>query len=505
MNLFTARLTGKMSSAETFEANIHDLQERIKRYRAIEKSPELAEYLELKKVVEATDFQEHKAELKNRKYADTEEGRKTRRLDKLRSTIRMRAYKKATEMPVFQAFLEFRDSDEFSKINSLKERLKSSELRMYNMIYRSAFYKNYLKVLNSEELQEVNVLEAETTTEDFQQRNEFWADAKRWEHSADYQKEKRFLELANSDDIKFYYKQRDEEIDWAELFRPSFEDKMLTGENWKPGYGYANPKLKDGCSHTNERQAYNGGKNAFFAEGRMDIETHAEPKKAVAWDEKRGFVEHVFEYTSDVMNTRDAFSQEAGMFMAKVRSQGIGHQFFGLTTGKINQPMLALYHYNGKVHQVGLINGKDSKLVDLTGMLRSMYYVYTFRWTKNELIWYVNDMEVLRMRNSLPKEQMFFLAQSFLPVTEAGGEGKLKVQWARAFRGVEDSELAQRNAAAAAAREQAAAAKEAQAAKPAAPKAEPVAEPVAAEAAPAAEAPKAKKPAAKKPAAKKAE
>jgi nucleoid-associated protein YgaU len=496
MNLFTARLTGKMSSAETFEANIRDLQERVKRFRVIEKSPELAEYLELKKVVEATDFQEHKAELKNRKYSDTEEGRKTNHLNKLQSTLRMRAYKKALEMPVFQAFLEFRESEEFAKINSFKERLKSSELRMYNMIYRSAFYKNYLKVLNSDELKQMTALEKETSTEDFQKRNEFWADTKRWEHSADYQKEKRFIELANSDDIKFYYKQREEEIDWAELFRPSFDDDMSSNKNWKPGYGYTNPKLKDGFSRTNERQAYNNGKNAFFAEGRMDIETHAEPKKAVAWDEKRGFVEHVFEYTSDVMNTRDAFSQESGMFMAKVRSQGTGHQFFGLTTGKINQPMLALYHYNGKVHQVGLINGKDSKLVDLTGMLRSMYYVYTFRWTKNELIWYVNDMEVLRMPNKLPKEQMFYLAQSFLPVNEAGGEGKLKVQWARAFRGVEDSELAQRNAAAAAAREQAAAA---EAAPKAAPKAEaPKAEPVAAEAAPAAETPKAKKPAAKK-------
>ena len=45
MNLFAARLTGKMLSAEAFEKTIHDMQERVKRYRLIEKSPELAEYL----------------------------------------------------------------------------------------------------------------------------------------------------------------------------------------------------------------------------------------------------------------------------------------------------------------------------------------------------------------------------------------------------------------------------------------------------------------------------
>lgn len=473
MNLFTARLTGKMVSAEVFEANIHDLQERVKRYRAIEKSPELQEYLELKKVVEATEFQNHKSELKNRKYADTEEGRKTARLRKLNGTIRMRAYKKALETPVFQAFLDFRDSDDFAKLSSFKERLKSSELRMYNMIYRSAFYKNYLKVLNSDELQQLTALEEEVATEDFKQRDEFWADTKRWEHSEDFKTEQRYLELANSDDIKFYYKQRDEEIDWAELFRPSFDDNMSSAKNWKPGYGFANPALKDGCSYTNELQAYNGGKNTYFVDGRMDIETHAEPKKAPAWDVKKGFVEKMFDYTSDVMNTREAFAQEEGMFMAKVRSQGAGHHFFGLSTGDKNKPMLAMYHFNGNKHQMGFIDGKESKLVNLTGVLRSMYHVYTLRWTRNEIIWYVNNLEILRMRNRLPKEQMFFLAQSFLPATEKGGEGKLKVQWARAFRGVEDSELAQRNAAAAAAREKAeaeAAAAKKPAAKPAAKK-----------------------------------
>ena len=76
MNLFTARLTGKMLSAEAFEKTIHDMQERVKRYRLIEKSPELAEYLKLKKIVESSEFQERKNELINRKYKDTDEGRK---------------------------------------------------------------------------------------------------------------------------------------------------------------------------------------------------------------------------------------------------------------------------------------------------------------------------------------------------------------------------------------------------------------------------------------------
>ena len=435
MNLFAARLTGRMSSTDAFEKTIYDMQERVKRWRQIEKSPELAEYQELKKKVENSDFQERKNELANRKYKDTDEGKKMKMLDRLRSSLSMRGYQYALENENFQSFLKYRDSEAFQ--NKEDNSISASERRMYNMIFRSAFYKNYQKVLNSPELKQLQELEKETATEDFKQRNALWADEKRWQHSEEYKIEKRYLELANSEDIKFFFESRKEKIDWAELFRPSFDDDMSSSKNWKPGYGYANPAMKDGHSRTSERQAYNGGKNTFHAEGRMDIETREESKKAVAWDEKKGFVEHVFEYTSDVMNTKEAFAQESGLFMAKVRTQGVGHHFFGLTTGKQGSPMVALYHYNGSTHQMGYVDGAKTRMVDLTGVLRSMYHVYTFRWTKNELIWFVNDMEVLRLPNRLPKEAMFFLAQSWLPMAEKGGEGKLKVQWARVYRSVD--------------------------------------------------------------------
>ncbi len=437
MNLFAARLTGKMLSTEAFEKAIHDMQERVKRWRAIEKSPELAEYNELKKIVESSDFQEKKNALKNRKYKDTDEGRKMATLDRLSSTMRMRGYKYAQESETFQAFLKFRDSDAFQ--NKEDNSVTASERRMYNMIYRSAFYKNYQKVLNSPELKQLMELEKETSTEDFKQRNALWADEKRWEHSEEYKIEKRYLELANSENIKFFFESREEKIDWAELFRPAFDDDMSSSKNWKPGYGYANPAMKDGHSRTSERQAYNGGKNTFFAEGRMDIETREESKKAIAWDEKKGFTEHVFDFTSDVMNTKDAFMQEEGLFMAKVRSQGMGHHFFGLSTGKPGNPLIALYHYNGSKPQVGLVNGDRTQMADLTGLLPAnyFYFIYSFRWTKHELIWYVNNLELLRLPNRLPKEAMFMLAQSFLPTKEKGGPGKLKVRWARVYKSVE--------------------------------------------------------------------
>lgn len=445
MNLFAARLIGRMVSTEKFEAMIKEQQELVTRYRAVEKSPEMKEYLDLKQIVESTDFKNRKSEMLSRKYKDTDEGRKMARYNELLGSARMKNYKKALEDSTFKDFLKFRDSEDFGKIRDKQALSKSPELKAYERIYNSDMYRDYLRMADSEELKQFKVLEAEVNTEDFKKRNALMADEKRWEHSEDYRKEARFNELANTEDIKFYINQRKEIIDWAEMFRPMFDDDMSSSKNWKPGFGWTNPALRDGCSRTDEQQAYNKGTNTFFVEGRMDIETHAEPKRVVAWDSKKGFIEHDFEYTSDVMNTREAFAQEEGMFMAKVRSQGIGHHFFGLSSGKNNTPMVALYYYNGKNHQMGFVNGKESKMVDLKGMLRSMYHIYTFRWTKSELTWYVNNMKVFSMPNTLSKGELFYLAQSFLPVNEKPGEGKLKVQWARAYRGVEDSPLAQRN------------------------------------------------------------
>ena len=437
MNLFTARLTGKMLSTDAFEKLVYDMQEREKRYRLIEKSPELAEYLELKKLVESAEFKETKPELINRVDIDTQEGRKMMEYEKLSNSSNIRRYRRALKDEEFQKFLLFRESEDFAKIKSIKEVLTDAKIRRYNKLYHSSYYKNYLKVLNSPDLKHLEELEEEVHKDDFQKRHALWADSKRWKHSEQFRKLQRYEELAKSDDIKFYYTRREEKIDWAELFRPAFDDDMSSSKNWKAGFGYTNPAAKDGHSRTSEHQAYNGGKNTFFVDGRMDLETRAESKKAVAWDEKKGFTEHVFEYTSDVMNTKEAFTQESGLFMAKVRSQGAGHHFFGLTTGRPNTPMIALYHFNGNHHQMGLVNGAKTQMVDLTFMPRTKYHVYSFRWNKNEIIWYVNNLEILRLPNRLPKEAMFFLAQSWLPNNEKGGEGKLKVQWARVYRTVD--------------------------------------------------------------------
>lgn len=434
MNLFTARLTGKMLSTEQFEKHIQSTQARVARWKQIDQSSVLKEYLELKQKIESPEFQAEKKELISRKYKNTEEGRKMLRYKEMISSRRVKWYRSALENPSFLSFLAFRETDEFAKIKSFKERMRSGELRMFNRIYRSSFYKNYLKMHDSVEIEQLNALEQEINTPDFQERHALWADKKRWQHSKAYVREMRFKELGKMNDIQFYFSQDKAQVERAESFLLTFDEKMISGANWEPGFGYASASLKDGHSIASEKQAYNGGKNTFFVNGNMEIELREETKKAIAWDSKKGFIEQIFNYTSDVMNTKEAFAQEQGLFMVKMRSQGAGCQFLGLTSGKNGQPMLALYFYDGKKVQMGKVANGQTRLEKLSGASRSKYYVYSLRWTAEELIWYVNNMEVFRMANDLTKDQLFFLAQSFIPSTAKAGEGKMGVEWIRVYK-----------------------------------------------------------------------
>ena len=434
MNLFTARLTGKMLSTERFEKHIQSTQARILRWKQIDQSSVLKEYLDLKQKIESPEFQAEKKELISRKYKDTEEGKKMLQYKALVSSRRVKWYRSALENPSFLSFLAFRETDDFAKIKSFKERMRSGELRMFYRIYRSSFYKNYLKMHNSVEIEQLAALEKEINMPDFQERHALWADKKRWQHSKAYVREMRFKELGKMNDIQFYFSQDKAQIERAERFLLTFEEKAVSGANWKPGFGYASAALKDGHSLANEKQAYNGGKNTFFVNGNMEIELREETKKAAAWDTKKGFIEKTFSYTSDVMNTKAAFAQEQGLFMVKMRSQGAGCHFLGLTSGKNGQPMVALHFYNGKKVQMGMVANGQSRLAKLSGASRSKYYVYSLRWTAEELIWYVNNLEVFRMANTLTKDQLFFLAQSFLPSTAKAGEGKMQVEWMRVYK-----------------------------------------------------------------------
>lgn len=397
MNLFLTRLTGKMMSTDKFEAHIREMRKDIVRYHEIEKSEELKEYYQLEKIVTSSEFQAKKDEYRKRKYKDTPEYKKMERYNAL---------------------------------------CKDKEIKRY----LTAGVDDQPALAANARVQEYLSLKQEVENPDFEERRKFWEDSRRWNKSEEARQEARYEQLKNDDSIKFYFAQDINRIKaieaYEETYLESFKEVSLEASTFKAGYHFSNPSMKAIHSYTNELTANNGGKNVILDGGELTLETRAEKVTASAWDEKKGFVMHDFDYTTDVINTAAAFKQAEGLFMAKVKCSGRLDHAIVLCNDK-HMPIIEMYHYNGNHVCVGVRTEKGVKTEELTGISAGRYYVYSILWTKDEIAWMVNDHTLFSIKNNglIGNEPLYFQAQSFISKkSRRHTTGKLQLDWVRCFR-----------------------------------------------------------------------
>lgn len=330
MNLFFARLTGKLMSTEKFEKHVRSLQSDAKRYREIESGHLYKEYLELKSFLQSDAFLQKKSEL------DT---RKTR---------------------------------------------------------------------------------------------------KQWLETEEAKKEVRFAEVRKYEDIVFMEKanlRKIEEMEsWRESFKAPFHQNSLAMNGFKFGFWFKNKALKTDFSYVEEAQAY-CEQNVKIENDSLSIITRKGDTEAPAWDAKKGFTMHSFPYSSAIVNTGDNFSQKIGLFMAKVRATGKCHSAIYLV-GENRMPLIQLFHYDGSRIRLGITdkNGKEEQV--LRALPASDWQILSVAVNTQEIIWMVNNLEVLRTKNPMPGQKLYFSCQSFAPLKKAG-EGRMDIAWIRAFERIE--------------------------------------------------------------------
>ena len=437
MNLFFKKLTGKLQSTEKLEAYIAQMEADIARYRAVEKSPELAEYKQLKEVVSSREFRQKKQNLTETKYKSTKYYLTLQELKRLENDKNLQMYLLMKDSQQLKDYLKFRAGDEYVKLSDKKLVKQSPDLKNMLRFENSKAYKAYLQYKSSVIPDKYETLKKEVLSETFQKENAFWANPKRWLTTPESVKETRFEQLASSPDIVFFLKQDVKRIEEMESYHLTFGEEFqwykLGESKWKPGFCYKNKRLLQEHSFANEKQANNGGKNAGTINGTFTILTRREQVTAPAWDTTKGFVNKEFEFTSDVLNTAESFTQQEGLIMAKMRCFGHIHHAFWLGA-ESKLPMVNIFHYNGKKIVVGNfgLNGFDGTTIG--GINPSQYYIYSLRWTRTELVWYVNNVEVYRTQRSVPREQLYLALASFISEKQRPQEGKFEVDWIRVYK-----------------------------------------------------------------------
>jgi hypothetical protein len=436
MNLFWKKLFGQLHSTARFEQDEKDTLAAMQRYDQVEKSMELAEYRELFHVIKSAKFKENKKILQNRRYRDTEESRDWRKLEKLQKNSVIRQYYNTVVSEPLKAFLTFKESPEYELLGNPKEVKNSERLKNFKNYERSKEYKNYVRFHNSYVIKELEDLQTKVATPEFQRANKFWENPHRWETTPEYAQEQRFYSLAKTPDIEFFNNETPERFkkyrERTQTFSQEFSHTTLPSL-WKAGFHYIAQQLIGNHSFANEKQANNNGKNVVVEDGVLKIFTRHEHIKATAWDVKKGFIEKEFDYTSDVINTAESFRQECGIFQAKIRCSGNIHHAFWLGADR-KLPHINIFHFNGKKITVGNANKETFDGTVIKGINHSLPFVYTLIWNKNELVWYINNIEVYRTVSHIPKDKLYLAFNSFISSKQTGSTGSLEVDWVRVYK-----------------------------------------------------------------------
>jgi len=436
MNLFWKKLFGGITSTAKLEKDEADLIKAMHRYAEVEKSVELVEYKKLFHLVKSATFQENKKILKHRKYKDTEEYRNTRKCKKLQNTPAIRLYYQTLESEALKQHLQFKTTPEYELLGDKKKVKESDTLKKFKQFEHSNTYKTYVRFHDSYIIKEFELLKTKVASPEFKKANDFWVNENRWQSTPEFAQQERFYELAKNPDIIFYENEKPQRFEKQRTLTSSFQDEFdwntLDKSHWNFGFHYQSDKLIGNHSFSNEKQANHEGKNLSVVGGILKLVTKREKVKSRAWDISKGFIEKEFNYTSDVLQTADSFRQKEGMFRAKLRCTGnVQHAFWLGSESKL--PHINIFHFNGKAITMGIAIKNVVDGIQIKGLSPGQFYIYTFIWTKKELIWMINNLEVYRTVGNIPTEAMYLAFNSFISQKQKGDTGILEVDWVRAY------------------------------------------------------------------------
>jgi len=436
MNLFWKNLFGGITPTSKLEKNEVELVKAMQRYAKVEKSVELAEYNKLFHIVKSADFKENRKILKNRKYRDTEEYRVATKCKKLQNSPKITQYYQILESEKLKQYLTFKAGPDYELLGDKKKVKESESLKKMLAFERSKAYKTFVRFHKSFIIKELEELKLKVATPEFKKANDFWANQNRWHETPEYIQQKRFYELADNADIKFYLNEKPERFEKYRAMKLSFQDEFewntLHKSRWNFGFHYKSPALIGNHSFANEKQANHSGKNVTVEEGILKLATKHEKVKATAWHPEKGFIEKEFQYTSDVLQTAEKFRQKNGVFRAKLRCSGnVQHVFWLGSDSKL--PLIKIFHSTGKYITLGNANKNLFDGVKITGLNPYQYFIYSLIWSEKELIWMINNLEVYRTASNIPAEEMYLAFNSFISEKQHGSTGNLEVDWVRVY------------------------------------------------------------------------
>lgn len=445
-------------SIETQRAN---LRKELADLENFAQSDTLAQYEELRDFIHSNEFKQRKKDIKAQKFKDTEAFKKLQRYQQLKKHPKIKIYLKTKDSQALTEFnsiaesnelkeyqeleeyinssefinyknsvkkKEFKRSEAYQKLQRYKQLKKSTTIKKYYAFKDSSRYQTYLEMKDSELANEYHELEAYVTSDEFKKTRDYMKQSpnQKYKQSEEYQQLQEYLQLKNSEDIQWYYANKDhskfnELRRWKSTFEDTFSESQLDTQKWLTKYYWGEKMLNEPYSISTDKHYLTDGQNIQFKEGALQIVTKKEEVSGKAWHPNYGFHTKTYNYTSGIVNTGDQFKQKQGLFEAKIKfgeNTPVTQGFWLVSQSILPQVNIAKYHKDKL--EIGYLWGKaDNKKNVKQNTLRlnsakftNQYIIYSLEWTSDKLIWKINEQKIATHKNPLPEEELFMLFTS---------------------------------------------------------------------------------------------
>ncbi len=441
MKLFWKRIFRRLQTTQRFEKQINavllsDDFDEIELHLHHQSKQQAMSLEQLRKYVNSSEFIQKKELFIKTKYKNTDECKIVKQFEKLQNRQDIRLYYQTLKSKKLKAYLDFKENPDTLQLKKLTIVEISQQIEQLKLFEKSEEYKNYTTLHNSLTIREFEGLQQKIHDSGFIRTNIFWANPHRWETTTEYRLEKQYNELVGLKQKKkksktAHFFTNYEKVQLA--FDESFNWANLDDSVWSAGFHSDNPQLVGNYSYVNEWQGNNAGQNVKVENGILSLITRYQAVETLAWDVQKAFKKQTFDYTSDVIQNSTVFSQKYGIFTAKIRCTGVVHHAVWLK-GMKKLPHINLFYFDGEKITVGNATAHKYIKEDIEGISENDFYIYTLEWTPQKMVWYVNNIEVFRVTEQIPHEKMSIGINSFLPKSSAPAEGKLEIDWIKAYK-----------------------------------------------------------------------
>lgn len=464
MSIFLSFKLRKASNTEAIEKRKNQFQSDFETYKAFLQSEQLEHFKALEKEVLSDAFLQNKKNIEKQKYKNSPLYQEEKELKKLQKSKKIKTYFKVKNSSDLTAYNNLKSSDEIKEFTQLQQdvdagkiqkksdaeqwnrykQLKDKEsLKQYFKFEKSKAFRTYQEVQNGADLKRLQTLEERVNSAEFKAEKANLLDKKRYEKTDDFKKLQEFEAMKKSDAfIKFFQQQKKNPFheleQWELTFSDEFTGNSLDTDKWITNYYWGNQLLGNNYSHTDDYHAFTD-KNISINNSQVQLKAKKEQAAGLVWNKQLGFVPHQFNYTSGILSTGKSFRQKYGKFEAKIKvsnAKQLQNAFWLLaeqSTPHIdilkttNNKLMAGNHWQHNKN----INSNHFKIkgVDLS----KGFFIYTFEWSANKMVWKINDVVVKTVTEGVPQEPMF-LNFALAVKDNQSPTGEMCIDWVRCYQ-----------------------------------------------------------------------